>query len=96
MPRYNAGSTATLDDTANALLLRTDLHIAFDKPRIAFERTSATNSSTRLVAHLLDYSPVLEHLLSQSQAAPHRNPHGHAVRILRMVRLHTARCILRG
>jgi hypothetical protein len=62
MSRYNTGSAATLDDTANALLLRADLHIAFDKPRIALVPKPATNGSMRLVAHLLEYSPELEHL----------------------------------
>jgi hypothetical protein len=62
MSRYNTGSAATLDDTANALLLRADLHIAFDKPRIALVPKPATDGSMRLVAHLLEYSPKLEDL----------------------------------
>jgi hypothetical protein len=62
MSRYNTGSTATLDDTANVLLLRADLHIAFDKPCVALVLKPATDGSTRLVAHLLEYSPELEHL----------------------------------
>jgi hypothetical protein len=62
MSRYNTGSTATVDDTANALLLRADLHIAFDKPRIAIVPKPASNGGMRLVAHLLEHSPELEHL----------------------------------
>jgi hypothetical protein len=62
MSRYNTGSTATLDDTADALLLRADLHIAFDKPRIALVPKLDTDGSMRLVAHLLEYSPELEYL----------------------------------
>jgi hypothetical protein len=70
MSRYNTGSTATLDDTANALLLRADLYIAFDKLRVAFVPKPATDGSMRLVAHLLEYSPELEHLYHNRELHP--------------------------
>jgi hypothetical protein len=70
MSRYNTGTTATLDDTANALLLRADLHIAFDKPRIAFVPKPVTDGGMRLVAHLLEYSPELEHLYHNREVHP--------------------------
>jgi hypothetical protein len=44
------------------LLLRVDLHIAFDKPHVAFVPKPATDGSMRLVAHLPEHSPELEHL----------------------------------
>ncbi|KAF2023443.1 hypothetical protein EK21DRAFT_80903 [Setomelanomma holmii] len=70
MSRYNTGSTATLDDTPNALLLRADLHIAFDKPRVALVPKPATDGNMRLVAHLLEYSPELEHLYHNRELHP--------------------------
>jgi hypothetical protein len=69
MSRYNTGSTATLDDTANALILRADLHIAFDKPRVAFVPRLAIDSSMRIVAHLLE-RPELEHLYHDHELHP--------------------------
>jgi hypothetical protein len=68
MSRYNTGSAASLDDAANALLLRADLHIAFDKPCIAFypkpaaDADAAADTEMRLVAHVLEPSLELEHL----------------------------------
>ncbi|KNG46892.1 hypothetical protein DDE82_009028 [Stemphylium lycopersici] len=70
MSRYNTGSTASLDDMANALLLPTDLQIAFDKPRIALVPKPATDGSMRLVAHLLENSPELEHLYHNRELHP--------------------------
>ncbi|KAF2820871.1 hypothetical protein CC86DRAFT_374153 [Ophiobolus disseminans] len=70
MSRYNTGSTATLDDTANALLLRADLHIAFDKPRVALVPKPAADDSMRLVAHLLEYSPEIGHLYHNRELHP--------------------------
>jgi hypothetical protein len=70
MSRYKTGSTATLDDTANALLLRVDLHIAFDKPRVALVPKPAADGSMRLVAHLLEYSPELEQLYHNRELHP--------------------------
>ena len=67
----NTGSTSTLDDTTNALLLRADLHVAFDKPRIAFMPKPAGDSGEmRLVAHMLEYSPELEHLYHNRELHP--------------------------
>ncbi|KAK4978309.1 hypothetical protein LTR28_006308 [Elasticomyces elasticus] len=63
MSRYNLGPADTLDDTANALLLRADLHIAFDKPRFTFvPKPACDGSGMRLVVHLLEPSAELEHL----------------------------------
>lgn len=45
----NTGSAATLDDPANALLLRADLHIAYDKPRVALIPKLAIDGSMQLV-----------------------------------------------
>jgi hypothetical protein len=70
MSRYNTGSTTTLDDTANALLLRADLHIAFDKLCVALVPKPATDGSMRLVAHPLEYSPELEQLYHNRELHP--------------------------
>jgi hypothetical protein len=70
MSRYNMGSVATLDDAANALLLRADFHIAFDKPRIAFFPKLATTGEMRLVAHMLEPSMELEHLYHNRELHP--------------------------
>lgn len=62
MARYNTGSAATLDDTSNALLLRADLHIAFDKPKFVFvPKPSSDPEKPRLVTHLVEASAELEH-----------------------------------
>ncbi|KNG52833.1 hypothetical protein DDE82_009109 [Stemphylium lycopersici] len=54
-------STPTLDDMANTLLLRADLHIVFDKLRIAFvPKPNGDGGDMRLVVYLLKYSPELE------------------------------------
>jgi hypothetical protein len=54
---YNSHLTNRLDrDTANAILLRADLHIDFDKPKFVFvpkSNTSAAGVSTQFVTHLL-------------------------------------------
>jgi hypothetical protein len=73
MSQYNTGLKTALDDTAYAPLLCADLHIAFDKPRVAFAPKLATDGTMRLVAHLLEWVGVS---LSQSRAAPHRGRHG--------------------
>ncbi|KZM18263.1 uncharacterized protein EKO05_0003198 [Ascochyta rabiei] len=70
MSRYNTGLTAGLDDMANALLLRADLHIAFDTPRLAFVPKPATDGSMRLVAHVLGSSPELELLYHNRELHP--------------------------
>ncbi|KAH8714825.1 hypothetical protein GQ44DRAFT_762634 [Phaeosphaeriaceae sp. PMI808] len=54
MSRYNLCLADTIDDTKNALLLRADLHIAFDKP-------ACDGSGMRLFFHLLTTSPGYEH-----------------------------------
>ena len=63
MSTYNVGSANTLDDLSNALLLRADLHIAFDKPKFVFyPKQSSDLESPRLITHLLEASAELEHL----------------------------------
>jgi HNH endonuclease len=63
MSRYNMGSANTIDDLSNALLLRTDLHIAFDKPKFVFvPKPSADPEYPQLVTHLLEPSAELEYL----------------------------------
>jgi hypothetical protein len=63
MSRYNLGPADTLDDTANALLLRADLHIAFDKSRFTFvPKPACDGNGVRLVVHLLEPSAEFEHL----------------------------------
>jgi hypothetical protein len=60
--RYNTGLAATLNNIANALLLRANLHIASNKPCAAFVPKLAANSSTQLIAHLFKNSSNLKHL----------------------------------
>lgn len=67
MSRYhNSHLTNRLDhDTANAMLLRADLHIDFDKPKFVFvpkSDPSAADSSTQFVTHLLVESNEYEYL----------------------------------
>ncbi|KAI9861275.1 MAG: hypothetical protein M1813_005448 [Trichoglossum hirsutum] len=63
MSLYNTGLTNTLDHLSNTLLLRADLHIAFDKPKFAFvPKPSSEPERPRLVTHLIDASAELEHL----------------------------------
>ncbi|PVH98616.1 hypothetical protein DM02DRAFT_530748, partial [Periconia macrospinosa] len=63
MSRYNLGSANTLDDLSNALLLRTDLHIAFDKPKFVFvPKPSSELEKPRFVIHLVEASAELEFL----------------------------------
>ncbi|PVH91208.1 hypothetical protein DM02DRAFT_706327 [Periconia macrospinosa] len=63
MSRYNLGSANTLDDLSNALLLRTDLHIAFDKPKFVFvPKPSSDMEKPRFVIHLVEASAELEFL----------------------------------
>lgn len=61
MARYNNGPGYSLDDTANVMLLRADLHIAFDKPRFVFVPKPSDDRGIRLVFHLLGSSDEYEH-----------------------------------
>lgn len=61
MARYNHGHGSTLDDTANVMLLKADLHIAFDKPRFVFVPKPSDDRGMRLVIHLLGPSVEYEH-----------------------------------
>jgi hypothetical protein len=57
------GSPNTPDGIPNALLLRTDLHIAFDKPKLDFmPKPSSVPEHPQLVTHLLEASAELEYL----------------------------------
>lgn len=61
MSRYNYGPAQTLNEPTNAILLRPDLHIAFDKCRFVFvPKPSNDGSGMRLVFHLLDMSQEYE------------------------------------
>lgn len=63
MSRYNFGSANTLDDLSNALLLRTDLHVAFDKPKFVFvPKPSSDPEKLRYVIHIVEASAELEFL----------------------------------
>lgn len=63
MLKYNISSANTLDDLSNALLLRTNLHIAFDKPKFVFvPKSSSDPKKPRLVTHLVEALAELEHL----------------------------------
>ncbi|KAB2100127.1 hypothetical protein AG0111_0g11654 [Alternaria gaisen] len=68
---YNRSLTNSIDDTGNAMLLRADLHIAFDKPRFVFvPKPSGDNGVMRLVLHLLEPSAELEHLYHNRELHP--------------------------
>ena len=63
MSRYNMGEGHTLEDSSNALLLRADLHIAFDIPKCVFvPKLFSDLEHPQLVTHLLEASTELEHL----------------------------------
>ncbi|KAG4427741.1 hypothetical protein IFR05_016779 [Cadophora sp. M221] len=63
MPRYSNGNTASVDNPANALLLRADLHIAFDKPKFVFVPKPSIDAEPRQFAvHLVEPSRELESL----------------------------------
>ncbi|KAF2123570.1 hypothetical protein P153DRAFT_371550 [Dothidotthia symphoricarpi CBS 119687] len=71
MAQYGLGtSAATPQNTANALLLRADLHLAFDKPRFAFVPKPAGDNSMRIVTHLLEPSAELQHLYHNRELHP--------------------------
>jgi hypothetical protein len=63
MPRYSDGNTASVDNPANALLLRADLHIAFDKPKFVFvPKPSVDGEPRQFAVHLVEPSRELESL----------------------------------
>ncbi|KAF1993929.1 hypothetical protein P154DRAFT_448872 [Amniculicola lignicola CBS 123094] len=71
MSRYNVGLANTLDDLSNALLLRTDLHIAFDKPKFVFvPKPSSDPSKPQLVTHLIEPSAEMEYLYHNRSLHP--------------------------
>jgi len=62
MLRYNISPANTLDDLLNALL-RTNLYIAFNKPKFVFvPKPSSNPKKPRLVTHLVEASAKLKHL----------------------------------
>ena len=67
MARYKNGQGCSLDDTANVMLLRADLHIAFDKPRVVFVRKPSDGRGKRLVFHLLGSLDEYEHYHHKSR-----------------------------
>ncbi|MCJ1299235.1 hypothetical protein MMC08_002027 [Hypocenomyce scalaris] len=62
MPRYSNGNTASVDNPANALLLRADLHITFDKPKFVFVPKPAVDGEPQFAVHLVEPSRELESL----------------------------------
>ncbi|PVH72188.1 hypothetical protein DL98DRAFT_470762 [Cadophora sp. DSE1049] len=62
MSRYNSGNSESVDNPANALLLRADLHIAFDKPSFVFVPKPTDVESQQFVLHLLEPSREFESL----------------------------------
>jgi HNH endonuclease len=63
MSRYNMDQENTPEDTSNALLLRADLHIAFDLPKFVFvPKPFSDPEHPQLVTHLLEASTELENL----------------------------------
>lgn len=62
MSRYNSGNSESVDNPANALLLRADLHIAFDKPSFVFVPKPSDVESQQFVLHLLEPSREFESL----------------------------------
>ena len=62
MLRYNISPANTLDNLLNALL-RTNLHIAFNKPKFIFMlKLSSNPKKPCLITHLVKASAKLEHL----------------------------------
>jgi hypothetical protein len=64
MLRYSGSSIAGIDDSSNALLLRADIHIAFDKPKFVFVPKPSSNQQCpeQFVIHLIENSTELEFL----------------------------------
>ena len=58
MSRYNKNSASTSDDLFNTILLRADLHIAFDNPKFVFVPKPFSLRSPQLVTHLVEASGV--------------------------------------
>ncbi len=56
MSRYNYGNSASVHNPANAILLRADLHIAFDKPGFVFVPKPADVKLQQFVLHLFEPS----------------------------------------
>lgn len=57
------GSANTLDDLSNALLLQSDLHVAFNKPKFVFVPKPSSNPKyPQVVTHLLEASAELEYM----------------------------------
>jgi hypothetical protein len=73
MSTYNVGSETTPDDLSNVLLLRSDLHIAFDKPRFVFVPKPTSHPEVpNFVIHLLEESAELHSLYQNRRLQPIR------------------------
>ncbi len=73
MSRYNKNSASTPDDLSNTILLRADLHIAFDNPKFVFVPKPSSLRSPQLVTHLVEASGELEHLYHNRLLQPMRS-----------------------
>ncbi len=62
MSRYNKNSASILDDLFNTILLRVNLHIAFDNLKFVFVLKSFSLRFSQLVTHLMKASSKLKHL----------------------------------
>ncbi|EGX87738.1 hypothetical protein CCM_09360 [Cordyceps militaris CM01] len=63
MSRYNYGNSDSAHNIANVLLLRADLHIAFDKPGFVFvPKPSISGESQKFVFHCVEPSPEFGYL----------------------------------
>ncbi|KAF2123824.1 hypothetical protein P153DRAFT_303528, partial [Dothidotthia symphoricarpi CBS 119687] len=70
MATYNNNqSIVNMDDVANAILLRVDLHLAFDGPKFTFVPKGEGNDA-QLVCHLVDTSEELVHLYHNRALPP--------------------------
>ncbi len=72
MSRYNKNSASTFDDLSNTILLRADLHIAFDNLKFVFVLKSFSLRSSQLVTHLMKASSELKHLYHNRLLQPMR------------------------
>jgi len=72
MSRYNKNSASIFDDLSNTILLRADLHIAFDNLKFVFVLKPFSLRSPQLVIHLMKASSELKHLYHNRLLQPMR------------------------
>lgn len=70
MSRFNKHSASTPDDLSNTILIRADLHIAFDNPKFVFIPKPSSLRSSQLVTHLVEASGELEQLYHNRMLQP--------------------------